>query len=100
MGSLCGHYLYLKIFRIVPFLYLYLLTGSTAFCRAPSADHLCPPLPSPSRLLQVSMLTVPHERWSITAVKSTGVTLQLYFPILALLLIDVLTLNKLIELCL
>lgn len=46
------------------------------------------------------MVTEPHERWSVTAVKSIGVTLQLYFPILALLLIDVLTLNKLIELCL
>lgn len=64
-----------------------------------SADHLSPPLPSPSRLLEVSMLTVPHERWSVTAVESTGVTLQL-FPILALFLIDVLTLNKLVELCL
>ena len=44
------------------------------------------------------MLPVPHERWSSTAVKSTGVTLQLYFSVLAVLLIGVLSLNKLVEL--
>ena len=33
-----------------------------------------------------------------TAVKSTGVTLQLYFSVLAVLLIGVLSLNKLVEL--
>lgn len=46
----------------------------------------------------MSMLPVPHERWSSTAVKSTGVTLQLYFSVLAVLLIGVLSLNKLVEL--
>lgn len=44
------------------------------------------------------MLPVPHERWSSTAVKSTGVTLHLYFSVLAVLLIGVLSLNKLVEL--
>lgn len=71
-------------------------------CPTPCSQCRPPVSPStfPSHLLEMSMLPVPHERWSSTAVKSNGVTLQLYFPILAVVLIGVLTLNKLVELCL